>query len=119
MRSTGLLTLMLTCGLLTGQLAPGAGPAEAAQPCGTYSGRGCAPDSRRVDLAPPAFSNPTQVDNPLFPISNLHSVVFLGREEGRPFRSETTLLPGTGAVTLAGQRVPVLISQYMAWRDGR
>ena len=91
----------------------------AAQPCGTYSGRGCAPDSRRVDIATPSFSNPTQVDNPLFPISNLHSVVFLGREEGQPFRSETTLLPETGSVTWNGQRIPVLLSQYMAWRDGR
>ena len=119
MRSTGLLTLMLTCGLLTGQLTAGAGPAAAAQPCGTYSGRGCAPDSRRVDLATPVFSNPTRIDNPLFPISNLHSVVFLGREEGHPFRSETTLLPGTAAVSYGGRQIPVLISQYMAWRDGR
>ena len=100
-------------------LALGAAPARADQECGTYSGRGCAPDSSRVDLATPAFSDPTRVDNPLFPISNLHSVVFLGREEGRPFRSETTLLPGTGAVTWNGRQIPVLISQYMAWRSGR
>ena len=71
--------------------------------CGTYSGRGCAPDSRRVDLGTPAFSNPTQVVNPLFPISELHSVVLLGREEGRRFRSETTLLPGTRTVVWNGQ----------------
>jgi hypothetical protein len=99
--------------------ALGAGPATAAQPCGTYSGRGCAPDSRRVDLGAPSFANPTQIDNPLFPISNLDSVVFLGREEGHPFRSETTLLPETGTVTWNGQRIAVALSQYMAWRDGR
>jgi hypothetical protein len=96
----------------------GASPA-AAQPCGTYTGRGCAPDAARVDLATPSFSNPTKVDNPLYPIANLYSVVFLGREAGHPFRSETTLLPETGAVTWNGQRIPVLLSQYMAWRDGR
>ena len=102
-----------------GLAALSGGPAAAAQSCGTYSGRGCAPDSSRVDLGTPSFANPTQVDNPLFPISNLHSVVFLGREEGHAFRSETTLLPETGTVTLNGQRIGVLLSQYMAWRDGR
>ncbi|TMK98346.1 MAG: hypothetical protein E6G34_11945 [Actinobacteria bacterium] len=96
-----------------------AGPAVAAQLCGTYSGHGCAPESSRVDLATPAFSNPTRVDNPLFPISSLRSAVFLGREEGRPFRSETTLLPDVGTVTWNGRRIQVLLSQYMAWRDGR
>src|SRR5689334_15962564 len=96
-----------------------AGHAAAAEPCGTYSGRGCAPEGSRADLAPPALSNPTHLDNQLFPISNLRSVVLLGREEGRPFRSETTLLPGVGTVTWNGRRIPVALSQYMAWRDGR
>ena len=76
-----------------------AGRAAAAEPCGTYSGRGCAPEGSRVDLRRPAFSNPTHIDNPLFQITNLRSVVLLRREEGRPFRSETTLLPGVGTVT--------------------
>ena len=108
-------TLLVAAGLA----ALGAASAAADQPCGTYSGRGCAPDSSRVDLATPSFSNPTQVDNPLFPIANLRSVVFLGREEGHPFRSETTRLPETATVTWNGQRIRVLLSQYMAWRDGR
>ena len=113
-------------GLVAATIAAGGGwaaaPARAtAAPaeCGTYSGRGCAPDSRRVDLATPSFSNPTQVHNPLFPVSELHSVVLLGREEGRRFRSETTLLPGTRTVVWNGQRISVLVSQYMAWRGGR
>jgi hypothetical protein len=101
-----------------GELAAAPARATAAE-CGTYSGTGCAPDSRRVDLGTPSFSNPTQVVNPLFPVSELHSVVLLGREEGRRFRSETTLLPGTRIVVWNGQRISVLVSQYMAWRDGR
>jgi hypothetical protein len=95
-----------------------AAPARADE-CGTYSGRGCAPESRRVDLGNPSFTNPTHVVNPLFPISELHSVVLLGREEGKRFRSETTLLPGTGTVVLNGQQVPVLLSQYIAFRGRR
>ena len=113
-----ILITSLSCGIVAALLSAGVGRA-APPPCGTYSGRGCAPDSQRVDLTTPSFSTPTRIDNPLFPIASLHSVVFLGREEGHPFRSETTLLPGTGAVTLNDRPIPVLISQYMAWRDGR
>ena len=87
--------------------------------CGTYSGTGCAPTGRRVDLERPTFTSPTEITNPLFPISELESVVLLGEVDGRPFRSETTLLPGTRTVTVDGQRIEVLISQYTAYLDGR
>ena len=36
-----------------------------------------APESERVDLTAPPFSDPTNVTNPLFPISDLHSVLGL------------------------------------------
>jgi hypothetical protein len=87
--------------------------------CGTNNGRGCAPASRRVDLRRPAFSKSTEIDNPLFPISRLHSALLLGHVDGKPFRTETTLLPGTGTVVWGRQRVPVRVSQYMAYLDGR
>jgi hypothetical protein len=89
------------------------------QPCGTDDGMGCAPDSERVDLYEPTFSNPTQVTNPLFPIANLHSVVFLGTVDGQPFRTETTLLPTTRMVTWNGEHIETLSSQYMAFSNGR
>jgi hypothetical protein len=54
-----------------------------------------APESARVDLASPTFSNPTKVSNPLFPISKQASVLLLGRVDGKPFRTEVTLLPET------------------------
>ncbi len=79
-----------------------------------------APDSERVDLAVPVFSNPGNVTNPLFPISSLASVVLLGESDGEPFRSETTLLPGTKRITWNGeQEVEALESQYVAYLDGR
>ena len=34
-----------------------------------------APDSERLDIVAPTFSNPTEITNPLFPISDLHSAV--------------------------------------------
>jgi hypothetical protein len=87
--------------------------------CGTYSGEGCAPQSKRIDLQPPTFSNPTEITNPLFPIAELQSVVLLGQVDGQPFRSETTLLPGTGTVVIGGEPVEVLQSQYTAYLNGR
>ena len=88
-------------------------------PCGTSSGKGCAPDSDRVDLRRPRFTHPTDITNPLFPISGLESVVLLGKVDGRPFRSETTLLPRTATVDWDGRRVEVALSQYVAYVDGR
>jgi hypothetical protein len=89
-------------------------------PCGTYSGRGCAPASDRVDQRRPSFSeSSTKITNPLFPISRLHSAVLLGHVEGKPFRTETTLLPGSRTVDWNGQRIHVLVSQYVAYLDGR
>src|SRR5919109_835145 len=87
--------------------------------CGTLSGRGCAPARKRVDLVRPSFSSSTDITNPLCPISRLRSALFLGRVDGKPFRTETTLLPGTRAVDWGGPLVRVLVSQYMAYLDGR
>jgi hypothetical protein len=105
-------------------LAAGAGQAVAAErfappACGTFDGRGCAPPERRVDMARPSFSRPTEVTNPLFPISRLHSAVLLGHVDGKRFRTETTLLPETQTIDWDGQRIPVLVSQYAAFLDGR
>jgi hypothetical protein len=78
-----------------------------------------APDSKRVDLATPPFTHPTQVTNPLFPISKLYSAVLNGTIDGKPFHTETTLLPYTRALEWpAGHQVEALVSQYVAFLDG-
>jgi hypothetical protein len=79
-----------------------------------------APDSKRVDLATPPFSHPTEVTNPLFPISLLHSAVLNGTIDGKPFHTETTLLPYTRALEWPpGHQVEALVSQYTAFLDGK
>jgi hypothetical protein len=78
-----------------------------------------APDSQRVDLRVPTFSHPTEVTNPLFPVSRQASVLFLGHVDGKPFRTEVTLLPETRIVQWEGQRIETLVSQYMAYLGGR
>lgn len=78
-----------------------------------------APESARVDIAMPTFSNPTQITNPLFPVSRQESVLLLGHVDGKPFRTEVTLLPYTRIVDWEGQRVETLVSQYFAYLDGR
>jgi hypothetical protein len=86
--------------------------------CGTYSGRGCAPKRKRVDLTRPSFSNSTEITNPLNPISRLESAILLGHVEGKPLRTETTLLPGTRTIVWRGEEAKALTSQYVAWLGG-
>lgn len=78
-----------------------------------------APESERVDLTMPTFSDPTNITNPLFPVSLQESVLMLGHVEGKPFRTEVTLLPETRIIDWEGQRVETLVSQYNAFLDGR
>jgi hypothetical protein len=78
-----------------------------------------APDSERVDLGEPTFSDPTAVDNPLFPIGDLHSAVLLGNDEGHALRIETSLLPEPKVVDVDGRRVETLVSQFVSYLDGR
>jgi len=79
-----------------------------------------APADTRVDLTVPPFSHPTRVTNPLFPISDLRSAVLDGRIDGKPFHTETTLLPYTRPIEWSpGHTVDTLVSQYAAWLDGR
>jgi hypothetical protein len=78
-----------------------------------------APNSARVDLTLPTFSNPSEITNPLFPISKLQSVVILGEVSGAPLKVETTLLPETKTVVWNGQRIKCRQSQFLAFLKGR
>ena len=78
-----------------------------------------APESLRVDLGTPTFSNSTDVTNPLFPIRSLARAVFYGRVEGEPLRLETTLLADTRTFDVEGEAVETLISQFLAFVNGR
>jgi hypothetical protein len=78
-----------------------------------------APESERVDLVMPTFSDPTNITNPLFPVSQQASVLMLGHVEGEPFRTEVTRLPETRIIEWKGQQVEVAVSQYTAFLDGR
>ena len=79
-----------------------------------------APRTKQVDLLAPPFSNSTDVTNPLFPISNLRSAILNGKVGGKSFRVETTLLPDTRVIEWRkGSCVRTLVSQYVAYLDGR
>jgi hypothetical protein len=79
-----------------------------------------APESARVDLTTPPFSNSTEVSNPLFPIGELRSAILNGTVDGQRFKTETTLLPDTRVMERSnGQCIEVLVSQYLAYLDGR
>jgi hypothetical protein len=97
----------------------GSGPRLPAPVCGTFDGRGCAPQSDRVDTTVPSFSDPTTIDNPLNPIGELRSALLLGNVDGERLRVETTLLPGTTTIHWGDETIKALASQYVATLDGR
>jgi len=95
-------------------------PTQAELDAAGLGGIPLAPDSARRDLVADAFSDPTAVTNPLFPITELDSAILNGHVDGKPFYTETTLLPFTRLIEWTpGQCVRVLVSQYMAFLDGK
>jgi hypothetical protein len=79
-----------------------------------------ASESERVDLVAPTFSDPVEITNPLFPISDMHSTILNGHVDDQHFHTETTLLPRTRYIEwAAGQVVEARVLQYMAFLDGR
>lgn len=78
-----------------------------------------APDSDRIDLVTPVFSKPTPITNPLHPTSAVKQVIMGGQVDGKPFRTEVTLLPETKPIQWRGQTVDTAIVQYVAYSDGR
>jgi hypothetical protein len=117
------LAAALVTGACTTNTGSGAGsesggrPKTIPQP--VVSGLSVAPESERVDIAMPTFSDPTNIDNPLFPVSRQESVLLLGRVDGKAFRTEVTLLPDPRIIEWGGQKVETLVSQYVAYLDGR
>lgn len=78
-----------------------------------------APESARVDLVTPVFSNPTNVTNPLFPYSQTDQIILLGSVDGQPFHVIYTLLPTTRKIDWNGQQVETIIVQYVAQVNGQ
>ncbi len=103
----------------SGPVAPAAANRDANPTSDDCGGLPVAPENLRVDLQTPAFADPTEVTNPLFPIGKLDRVILLGSVDGLPLRVETTLLSSTREIALDGEEVETLASQYIAWLDRR
>jgi hypothetical protein len=78
-----------------------------------------APEGDRVDLVTPVFSKPSEITNPLHPTSLVDQVIMGGHVEGKPFRTEVTLLPQTKPIEWGGKTADTAIIQYVAYLDGR
>lgn len=80
---------------------------------------GIAPESARVDMVKPTFSNPTTIDNPLLPITTVDQLIQVGYKDGKPHRTEFTLLPGAKTIKWNGEQTEVRVLQFVAYLDGR
>lgn len=78
-----------------------------------------APRSKRADLKTPRFSKPTEITNPLHPTGTVTQTIYGGQVDGRPFRTEVTVLRDHRTITWQGHRIEALTSQYFAFSDGR
>lgn len=80
-----------------------------------------APESKRVDIKKPIFSNPTKITNPLFPVNNLKQAILLGNDDGRPLQVNYTLLPESKSRTITwdGKKIETRTIQYSAYLDRR
>jgi hypothetical protein len=77
------------------------------------------PDGQRVDLSTPTFTHPTAITNLLHPTSQVQQTIYGGHVDGKPFRTEVSLLPGSRPITWQGKAVDTAIIQYVAYLDGR
>lgn len=113
--ATGLVAACLVPGCDTNATSPtAAGPNR-----DTTSPLATAPDSARVDLDEPTFADPTSITTLRFPISELAQVVQVGAEGDVSLHHEITLLPETKTIDWNGQQVETVVSQFIAYGDGR
>ncbi|MEJ7725396.1 MAG: hypothetical protein WKH47_00075 [Actinomycetes bacterium] len=103
------------CGADTPQAGSTGNPAPSTSTTETASEE----NKNYVDLAPPVFSDPTNITNPLFPISELDQVIQLGDVAGTRLRFEITRLPETKTIEWDGQSVETVQSQLVGYGDGR
>lgn len=113
------------CSGTTDNAAGRTGPSACVHVVGADTGRtgdAClptAPAADRVDLTEPRFTHPTEIANPLHPTSEITQTIYGGQVDGKPFRTEVSLLPGTKTIEVDGKPVEARISQYAAFSDGR
>lgn len=108
--------IALVAALLTGTSGIGRGPRPSETPRGA---KVKVPTGARPDLGRPPFSSPESVTNPLLPVSRLAQVIQLGAEGGDRLRFEMTLLPGTRTIEWGGRSVATVMSQLVAYSNGR
>ena len=115
-RAISLTGAALTTALLLGACGDDSNGTAKPAPTTTLA---TAPERDRVDLEEPTFSRPTEITNPLFPISELTQVIQLGEEGGAAVRNEITLLPDTKLIEWNGKQIETRVSQFVAYEERR
>ncbi|MBV6508642.1 MAG: hypothetical protein JJLCMIEE_01707 [Acidimicrobiales bacterium] len=72
-----------------------------------------------VDINPGDFTNPTQVTNSLYPVSEVTYAVMLGEDEGEPLRVEVALTPDVKTIEWADSSTETVVSQFIGLIDGQ
>ena len=75
--------------------------------------------TRPVDTTRPVFSHPTNITNPLFPVSAVPSIVLFGQADGERTKFEITRLQVRKTIDWNDQHIETVVSQFTAFTNGR
>ncbi len=79
----------------------------------------CGGDSGPQAAKPPAFSNPTKIDNPYLPLTKFKRCEMRGQaDDGTKERSVKTVQPVTKPFDVGGRRVEAVVIKDDAYEDG-
>jgi hypothetical protein len=70
------------------------------------------------DDDPPAFSDPTRIDNPYLPLSRFHRCTLRGEEDGERLRIRRTVLDRTRTFVVEGVAVEAMVVKDRVRADG-
>ena len=66
----------------------------------------------------PAFSNPTELTNKWFPLSQLGGYELVGTDEGTAYRAEIVLTDETKQIEWAGGTTEVAVARHRSYAEG-
>lgn len=66
----------------------------------------------------PGFSQPTEISNPYFPLTDLGGYELVGREDGKRYRAQIVVLDKVKTIVWAGGRTDALVARHRSYLKG-
>lgn len=66
----------------------------------------------------PAFTRPTEITNPYFPLTELGGYRLIGQEDGKPYEAKIVVADETKSIAWAGGRTDALVARHESYLEG-